>query len=47
MFFKYFSRQIKFSRTSKDSPEYRGPYTSDHLISNLLNEPLASLINLI
>ena len=26
---------------------YRGSYTSDHFIWNLLNEPLASLINLI
>ena len=24
---------------------YRGSYTSDHLIQNLVNEPLASLIN--
>ena len=29
------------------SIRYRGSYMSDHLISNLLNKPLASLINLI
>ena len=27
--------------------QYRGSYMSDHFICNLLNEPLASLINLI